>query len=98
MSTCRLSFTMILFLLSQVTAVTVLAGENPVVGKGADPVDVAGASSSSVSETMLSCIVDTDCEDADVCTWDRCVDGWCAFVPNLYGDVDPLAQGNGACA
>ena len=88
MSNCRLSFAMTVLLLFQVTATTVLAGEHRAIGDRAAPVDVAGDEASTASEAMLSCIADIDCEDADVCTWDRCVDGWCAFVPNLYGDVD----------
>ncbi|RJO67560.1 MAG: hypothetical protein C4523_08920 [Myxococcales bacterium] len=37
------------------------------------------------------CVLDSDCEDADVCTLDACQTDVCAFEPNKYGDVD----GNG---
>ncbi len=33
------------------------------------------------------------CEDNDVCTWDHCDNGLCAYTPNTYGDVDH----NGTC-
>lgn len=28
------------------------------------------------------------CEDGNVCTWDRCTDTFCGFMPNPYGDLD----------
>jgi len=37
------------------------------------------------------CAADDDCQDDDVCTWDRCENSTCDFAPNKYGDID----GNG---
>jgi len=34
-----------------------------------------------------ACVDPVDCDDADICTWDRCLGDACAFVPNTYGDV-----------
>ena len=34
------------------------------------------------------CRIAFDCDDDDVCTWDRCIDGACEFWPITYGDVD----------
>ena len=38
----------------------------------------------------FECLVDDDCHDADVCTFDECVGGFCQDppAPNIYGDVD----------
>lgn len=34
------------------------------------------------------CLTDEHCEDGTICTWDRCIDQVCSFVPNQYGNVD----------
>jgi len=38
-----------------------------------------------------SCQMNADCDDGDVCTYDRWLICACDFVPRLYGDID----GNG---
>ena len=34
------------------------------------------------------CVVDEDCDDVNVCTYDECTGGMCSNSPRLYGDVD----------
>ena len=35
-----------------------------------------------------ACVVDDDCDDGLVCTWDRCIESTCQFLPHAYGDVN----------
>ena len=75
------------WVLFQVSALVGLVSDSAVAGEKAERA-AAGARPSGASGAMMSCVGDMDCEDEDVCTWDRCVEGFCEFVPNLYGDVD----------
>ncbi len=53
---------------------------------GAAPCD--GSPCDEAGDVCVECIDAADCDDDDVCTWDRCVDGVCEFAPADYGDVD----------
>ncbi len=54
-----------------------------------DPPEVNMAFELLTYEVGAPCVVDADCDDQNVCTIDRCVNGTCTFAPRRYGDVIP---------
>ena len=53
-----------------------------------DDQDVDGDDLSAFHQAVFMCADDSDCHDADVCTYDRCIGRTCANTLSTYGDVD----------
>lgn len=84
----------------KLTAADAVAGElfGVAVSAGADTVvmgayldaevrEFAGSAFIFRCDSGVACKGDDDCDDGDVCTWDRCLAG-CTHAPNMFGDVN----------
>jgi subtilisin family serine protease len=47
-----------------------------------------------VPDECVACMVSSDCDDGDPCTFEPCTAGWCHVRPHPYGDVDHNGTSN----